>query len=123
MYDFKYLFLLGSLPTPQVYYLSLEFINEYGQNSVTVYWDELNKKVEQDVAAQLTYFKEKVFASYQLPNPIYIRAVRKGTNQSVLLNGQHVFPVVASEVEKPVQITLGERKLNLIQKAGADLEK
>ena len=70
--------------------------------------------MEQDVAAQLTYFKEKVFANYQLPDPIYIRAVRKGTNQSVLLNGQYVFPVVASEVEKPVQITLGERKLNLI---------
>ena len=69
--------------------------------------------MEQDVAAQLTYFKEKVFASYQLPDPIYIRAVRKGTNQSVLLNGQYVFPVVASEIEKPVQITLGERKLNL----------
>lgn len=82
----------------------------YGQNTVTVSWADNRTMVSQDIPGLGEAFKESTVALSSPPQPIYIQGKIKGTNQTVMLNGQAMYPAIATETQKTIQITLGEGK-------------
>ena len=77
-----------------------------------MFWNEDGKLVKQEVPAQGETFRESTITGEVSPTPIYIQAFTKGTNQSVMLNNQLVFPVIATEVSRTINVVLGEGRHN-----------
>lgn len=78
---------------------------------MSVFWNENDSMVSQDVPPEEIIFRESIITGDEPPPPVYMKAFLRNTNQSVLLNGQLVYPVIAKEVGKTVQVIIGEGKL------------
>jgi len=92
-----------------VYYLNLEFINEYGE-AVTASWTDSKKDYTVDVPPKGESFVENAVTAFNSPAPVYIEATMDANNESVLVNGQKIFPVVYTEFVHKNQIRFGEGK-------------
>lgn len=94
----------------KVYYLNVEFVNDYGIEPVTVYWKENGTSIQQVVPPKGESFRETTVAALSQPPPIYLQARIEANNQSVMLNGQLMYPVIPTEVVNKVKIIFGDCK-------------
>ena len=53
-------------------------------------------------------FRESIITGNEPPSPLYLKGYVKNTNESVLLNGQVVYPVIPKETAKTIQVVIGE---------------
>lgn len=79
-----------------MFYLNLEFISEYGE-AIVASWKQHGQFIEQVVPPKGEAFTENALAAFEPPNPVYIEAKIGANNESVMVNGQLVFPIVYTE--------------------------
>lgn len=104
----------------KVYYLNVEFINDYGIEPVTVFWQINGTTTEQIVPPKGEMFMESTSAALTQPPPIYLQGRIEANNQSVMLNGQQIYPLIPTELLNRVKVTFGDSKLlveNFLNKA------
>uniref|UniRef100_A0A7M5VBW7 Uncharacterized protein n=1 Tax=Clytia hemisphaerica TaxID=252671 RepID=A0A7M5VBW7_9CNID len=97
----------GGQPNIKVYYLDLEFINEYGE-TVSASWTQDGQQITQHVPPKGEAFTEHAVTAFQAPSPVYIEAKINANNESVMVNGQLIFPVVYTEYLKKDVIRFGD---------------
>ena len=97
----------GGQPNIKVFYLDLEFINDYGEAIVTS-WKQHGRSIGQVVPPKGEAFTENALAAFQAPAPVYIEAKIGANNETVMVNGQLVFPVVYTEYLKKNVIRFGD---------------
>ena len=102
------------IPQSKIYYLNLQFINKYEQSIATVSWVVNGKTLIEDVNPGSELFVNSAFISESTPLPSNLTGFIKGTTNKVLLNGQTVLPVLASQQQNTLSITIGEGIKSLI---------
>lgn len=97
----------GGQPNIKVFYLNLEFINDYGE-AIVASWKQHGQSIEQVVPPKGEAFTENALAAFQAPAPVFIEAKIGANNETVIVNGQLVFPVVYTEYLKKNIIRFGD---------------
>lgn len=75
-----------------------------------MFWQENGTAITQAIPPKTESFRESTIAALNQPAPIYLQGRIQGNNQSVMLNGQQIFPVIATEVPTTVKIVFGDCK-------------
>ena len=100
----------GGQPNIKVFYLDLEFINENGE-AIIASWKQHGQSIEQVVPPKGEAFTKNALAAFQPPNPVYIEAKIGANNETVMVNGQLVFPIVYTEYLTKNVIRFGDGKI------------
>ena len=77
---------------------------------MTASWTDSNKDYTVTVPPKGESFVENAVTAFAAPAPVYIEATMDANNESILVNGQKIFPVVYTEFVHKNLIRFGDGK-------------